>query len=973
MAHFNTYLTLGLLLLTTNHGLNAAYQMEHLGRGLVVVRTDTDTVYLSWRFLGTEPDNTSFNIYRSTEGSVAEKLNDTPITDSTNYVDTDANTEGAYSYSVRATTNGNSQPVSQTYQLPAGTPARQYFDLPLNRPQPTETDLLGNYSYSPNDCSVADLDGDGDYEIIVKWDPSNSHDNSQNNYSGRAYLDAYEFDGTQLWRIDLGINIRSGAHYTQFMVYDFDGDGKAELACKTADGSTSGTGEVIGNANADYRNSGGWILDGPEFLTLFDGETGAILSTVNYVPLRGNVSDWGDDYGNRVDRFLAGVAYLDGERPSLIMCRGYYTRIAIAAWDWRDGQLTQRWVFDTTHSTSGPLAGYRGQGAHSLTVGDVDGDGRDEIVYGSCTIDDDGTGLYTTELGHGDAQHLSDMDPTRPGLEYWMVHETPSAYGDHGSVTHDAATGEILFSENGSNSDIGRGVAADIDPRYVGFEVWSSRCSLHSIDGTQITTARPASMNFLCYWDGDLLREILDHTYISKWNWNTETQDTLLVGDSVNSNNTTKATPNLSADLFGDWREEVIWRHSSNEKLRIYTTTIPTAYRIRTLMHDRQYRLAIAWQNVGYNQPPHPSFYIGPDMAPPLPPEMYTVSASSIPTAGEVRFPDWLEAKGLPRDSDPALDHDQNGTTLYQEYAFESEQPNVPSLEPDSETEALLLNFSAPRTEIDYILEASTDLIAWDPQSTYSATAAPLSFLIQPEIGKKFFRLSAASPLTLNTPPVVQVTSPSANAAILSGTDTALSADASDSDGAVQRVEFILDGLSLGEDWDRPFSLNWTATGQGLHQLRMIATDNMGAVGYSPVVDFSIHLPVPTIYQAEDGTYGPHEWAFESSNSGYEGTGYINSDSNGSFIELSNIDGGSGGAAILGFRYALGASSTRNGRLIINGIEQSISFDTSNNWTTWITLEIPTILLAGETNVIRLETTGEDLANIDSLSVSLAH
>ena len=272
------------------------------------------------------------------------------------------------------------------------------------------------YTYSPNDISVGDLDGDGEYELIVKWDPSNAKDNSQGGFTGNVYIDAYKLDGTQLWRIDLGRNIRAGAHYTQFMVYDLDGDGKAEVACKTADGTIDGTGTVLGDPAADWRNSDGYVLSGPEFLTVFNGQTGATLATASYEVPRGTVSDWGDNYGNRVDRFNATIAYLDGQRPSLVMARGYYTRSVLAAWNWRNGQFTNIWTFDTGHTgTPNPFADYRGQGNHNLSVGDVDGDGKDEIMYGACAIDDDGAGLFTTGWGHGDALHMSDMDPDRPG------------------------------------------------------------------------------------------------------------------------------------------------------------------------------------------------------------------------------------------------------------------------------------------------------------------------------------------------------------------------------------------------------------------------------------------------------------------------------------------------------------------------------------------------------------------------------
>src|SRR5262247_430434 len=615
----------------------AQFQMEDLSRGVVAVRTGAAQAYVGWRLLGTEATaNIGFNVYRSTDGGPAVKLNSSVITSSTNFVDNSATTSQSTRYFVRAVVSGAEQADSKSYTLPANAPTQNYIRVPLQRPAGGTTPTGESYTYSPNDASVGDLDGDGDYEIVLKWDPSNSKDNSQSGYTGNVYLDAYELNGTRLWRIDLGRNIRAGAHYTQFQVYDLDGDGRAEVACKTADGTIDGVGQIIGDANADHRNSACYILQCPEFLTVFDGLTGAALATASYVVPRGNVNNWGDNYGNRVDRFLAGIAYLDGQRPSLIMCRGYYTRTVIAAWNWRDGAFTNIWTFDTGDSgTPNPYAAWRGQGNHQLSIGDVDGDGKDEIMYGACAIDDDGTGLFSTGLGHGDALHMTDMDPDRPGLEVFQPHECPSCYGPNAAEFRDARTGALIFGIQGSG-DIGRGLALDVDPRYRGYEMWASgntggmytaqQSTPNAVlgpRGVQISATRP-SINFGVWWDGDLLRELLDGTVISKWNWLQGNTSNLLADTGIASNNGTKATPALSADILGDWREEVIWRETNNTALRIYTTTIPTESRIYTLMHDRQYREAIAWQNTGYNQPPHPSFFLGDGMAPPPTPNIVT-------------------------------------------------------------------------------------------------------------------------------------------------------------------------------------------------------------------------------------------------------------------------------------------------------------------------------------------------------------
>jgi len=574
--------------------------MEDLDRGLVAVLQKNGKVFLSWRMLGTDPADIGFNVYRGNE-----KINSKPATDSTNYID--SNSSPSSRYSVAPVIGG----VEQAKSEPVSVWGNQYLTIPLQTPP----------GYTPNDASVGDLDGDGQYEIVIKQE-QNPKDNSQSGVTGQLKLEAYELDGTFLWRIDIGVNIREGAHYTQFMVYDFDSDGRAEIACKTADGTTDGLGNVIGSASADYRNGNGYILTGPEYFTIFEGSTGRALVTTDYIVPRGKVADWGDKYGNRVDRFLACVAYLDGVHPSVVMCRGYYTRTVLAAWDFRDGKLKHRWTFDSDKG----YPKYAGQGNHNLSVGDVDGDGKDEIIYGGCVIDDDGTGLYTTGQGHGDAMHFSDMDPTRDGLEVWRCVETKVT----GAAFTDAATGQVIF-EFKNKADVGRACAGDIDPRYLGYEMWASTgCPLYTCKGVQIGSKKPAA-NFMVWWDGDLLREVLNHTTINKWNYLSSTKTNLLSADTYGaaSINGTKGTPALQADILGDWREEVIWRTSDNQSLLLFTTTIPTEHRFYTFMHDPIYRLGIAWQNVAYNQPPHTGFYMGEGMKPQPPANIKIVPAKS--------------------------------------------------------------------------------------------------------------------------------------------------------------------------------------------------------------------------------------------------------------------------------------------------------------------------------------------------------
>lgn len=577
-------------------------QMEQLDRGLISVRSGSGNL-VSWRLLGTETAGVAFNLYRG-----STKVNGSPITGATTYLDSGA--AAGTAYTVRPVVNS----VEQAASAPALQFTNGYLDVPIQTPPGGTTPSGETYTYSANDASVGDLDGDGRYEIVLKWDPSNSKDNSQSGYTGNVYVDAYTLTGSRLWRIDLGRNIRAGAHYTQFQVYDYDGDGDAEVAMKTADGTRSGTGQVIGSSSADYRNSSGYVLSGPEYLTMFDGRTGAALSTVNYDPPRGTVSSWGDSYGNRVDRFLAATAYLDGQRPSLIMARGYYTRAVIAAWDFRNGTLTKRWTFDSNASGNGAAAG---QGNHNLSVADVDNDGRQEIVYGAIAIDDNGRILWATGNGHGDALHVGDLDPSRSGLEVFKVDEDSSKPS---SWMADARTGQILW-QTAPNGDNGRGVSDDIWAGSPGAESWSARVDGMLNTRGQNVGRKPSSMNFLAWWDGDPVRELLDGTKIDKYGTGGETR--LLTGSDVASNNGTKSTPALSGDILGDWREEVIWRTSDSRALRIYSTTTPTTLRLPTLMHDPQYRVSVAWQNTAYNQPPHTGFYLGNGMSIPATPTIY--------------------------------------------------------------------------------------------------------------------------------------------------------------------------------------------------------------------------------------------------------------------------------------------------------------------------------------------------------------
>ena len=616
--------------------------LEHLNRGVVAFR-DGAQVIVSWRTLSADAIGQPFDVFRN-----GQKLNTAPLTKGGSFfIDSQPLTVDA-TYEVR----GGS--CDGSFTLKADTP-NGYLPLKLQKPAAGTTPDGETFTYSANDASVADVDGDGQYEIILKWDPSNAHDNAHDGYTGPTLFDCYRLDGTLLWRIDMGINIRSGAHYVPFIAYDLDGDGKAEFIVKTSDGTRDGLGQIIGDSLADYRHRApenaqnptperewskynkqgrpktGRILTGAEYITVFNGLTGEAMDTKPYIPERGNLKDWGDDYANRSDRMLAAVGYLDGQHASAIFCRGYYTRTVLAAWDWDGRELKQHWVFDTDAPGTGkdgkPLSTYAGQGNHNLRVADVDGDGCDEITYGSMAVDHDGIGLYNTGMGHGDAIHLMAFDPTTDELQVWDCHENRR----DGSDFRKAKTGEIIF-QLPSKSDVGRAMAADIDPENPGVEMWSTDShGIRNIKGDVLYTAmdpddpqhqqhlklgdRYLSVNFGIWWDGDLLRELLDHETVSKYDWQQKTIIDVKHLDGVVFNNGTKSNPCLAADILGDWREEVIARTPDSDELRIFITPIPTDHRINCLMEDIPYRLSTAAQNVGYNQPSEPGFYLGPDKA----------------------------------------------------------------------------------------------------------------------------------------------------------------------------------------------------------------------------------------------------------------------------------------------------------------------------------------------------------------------
>ncbi|HYO08783.1 MAG TPA: hypothetical protein VER17_07400 [Tepidisphaeraceae bacterium] len=738
-----------------------ARPMERLDRGVVAVRQSSTHVFVSWRLLGLDEAGIGFNLYRSTNGAPAVKLNATELLAGTNYLDATADLTKSNAYFVRPVTGPAAARIegaaSSAWPLPANAPVRQHIAIPYQREADDGTIKFGH-------VATGDLDGDGEYDFVVNHsdgapqDPGGSHAAS----TDTVKIEGYRRDGTRLWRIDLGWNVEIGRDYAPMQVYDLDGDGISEIITYTAEGTTDGTGATIGDVNGDgvtdYRDPTrtGRVLSGPCFVSIFSGKTGKELARADWIAI-GNISDWGDTSGNRASRKLLGVAYLDGQRPSVVVCRGVYALMKVQTWNYNGpgaggavGSLSPVWSWSNQGN-----AALQGQGFQNLKVGDVDNDGKDEILHGSICLDDNGSVKYSMGLGHGDQLNFSDMDPDRPGMEVFSIYErvrTP------GIEMHDAATGQILWSKD-VTADTARGNASDVDPRTRGYESWAAAgiTGLFDTKGNLVSSVDPYN-DFDLWWDGDLLREMAtDHSdglHIDEWNYTNGTMRNLL----------TTGAGFLemcgSGDVMGDWREEIFAIYPAANEFRIYTTTIPTAIRTYTLMHDPTYRLSQLVQPQRNITNPQPGFYFGDGMAP------------------------------------------------------------------------------APTPNIFYA------------------------------------------------------------------------------------------GGNAGR---------W--------------------------------------YQAEQAVLGGGNVP-EGTNGGFNGTGYANFSTAGGSAQFNGVDGGSPTAAsratrTIRFRYALGGITARTGKLIVNGLEVPITFPPTGAFTTWNLYAINVPLAAGPNNTIRLESTGQDLANIDELQVDL--
>ena len=542
---------------------------EVLDRGIVAVALGDGRVYLSWRLLDTDPPAVRFNVYRRAADGVERKLTARPIATTTDFIDVTGASAPAAGWRVASVVNGRES---------AATPGDTW----------TETPLAGHRSIKLRDdvrgvdrVGIGDLNGDGAYDFVVKH-PSGSVDPGRQVPSKDTYkIDGYDGKtGAFLWRIDLGWNINHGIWFSPMVVRDLDGDGKAEVCLRTA--------PFAATREQAFDGGRGFVLEGPEYLAVYSGESGREIAKVDWIE-RGKTTDWADHTGNRSSRHMLGVAYLDGKTPSVLVVRGTYGLMKVDAWTFRHGALNKIWRWTNERQ---PFK-YHGQGQHSIKTGDIDGDGFDEILNGSIALDNDGRTLWSTGLGHGDRFYLSDIDPTRPGLEVWYTIEDP--HPQNGVSLWDAKAGTLIFGTSEPNRDnqIANGLAADIDPAHPGMELWGDKF-FFTASGTVLAGPVPPQ-NELVWWDADPLRELHSRGSISKWK-----------GSEIGR---TEGSVQHVADIMGDWREEIVT--FSNGALRIYMTSVPAVDRRVTLMQDPLYRNDVTHRSMGYPHVPMTSYYLG--------------------------------------------------------------------------------------------------------------------------------------------------------------------------------------------------------------------------------------------------------------------------------------------------------------------------------------------------------------------------
>ncbi|SHH54704.1 rhamnogalacturonan lyase family protein [Wenyingzhuangia marina] len=925
---------MSMMLCMNSMNVQAQRYMEKLDSGLIAMRTGTNSVLISWRILGDEyAQNATYNLYREST-LIASNLS------VSNYVDT---TTTDYSYSVAAVIGGTEQALSPATTIRGW----ESFTIPVRS-------INGSYTtHTVNDASVGDLDGDGEYEIVIKRLANDESANSINYH----FLEAYELDGTFMWSINMGPNLIHNQE-VNFLVYDFDNDGKAEIATRTSDGMIDGLGNNIGDRDGDgqinYRSTAAangpflFRVDGPDYISIFDGQTGAEIAWDSYIDLA-PIQQWGlpgmnlSQLGHRSTKCMWAVAYTDGVNPSFVISRGIYERIKLEAWNFRNGTLTKEWAWDS--NPNGQTTAYTGQGNHNLAAGDLDGDGRDEITYGGMAVNEYGVGMYSTGFGHGDAAHLADINPNISGLEFFGAQEYANGSTIPGLAIRNATNGTVQWASY-SSGDIGRCMAADIDPNYYGMEVWGSDGSgLRSCTGQQISTNIPtatgggASYNFGIWWDGDVQREILDKTVIGKWNGSgTDRMATLYNIEPISDNNGSKSNPCLMADILGDWREEVIYRRTDNTGMVVFVSPYSTTQRMYTLMHDPNYRSAIAWQNNTYNQPPNLGFYFGGGMSTPPNPNIQLVEP----------VPNGITLQASADNGVVNLSWSLQGISGIQEVLRDTD--------PNPAGRGRLSYVTNGTTYSDNTVTNGTTYYYWvkvtaTDGNTYNSAAIEATPL-------------SCTPTTIT--PYLQVNGGSWQAA----NDVTINQGSSVKFGPHPTTGGSWAWTGCGSSGS---SREYTVTPTGNCIATATYTNSNGCVSTQ---DFNITVnqtvETITIQENETGFCGV-DGTVDSNNAGYSGSGFANTaNASGNGIDWS-VTVPSTGTYTLRWRYANGGSTDRNGNVMINGnTATSASFPSTGNWTTWAenSNSMVTVTLAAGVNSIRLEaTTSSGLGNIDKLEV----
>jgi rhamnogalacturonan endolyase len=558
----NTILLLILITLIASRNTNGQLPFnEKIDRGVIALTIDGTHAYIGWRFLQTDASGIAFNVYRNEVGSQEFiKVNKEAITESTNFIDEGVKPGMAYRYRVRTVAGGKEQETQGESTI---------FMMTAN--QPFYSMKLKNSSYLKR-AGIGDLDGDGVYDFVIQFPDFNVDPYYMPGYWKRSpepyTLDAYTSKGEFLWHYDMGWSIETGTWYSPYMVYDIDGDGKAEVYAKAGEG--------------DQRELDGHVLKGPEYLVKLDPATGKVIKKTDWLSKDGFLNNY--NYWSR--NFLT-VAYLNGKTPSLVMQRGTYTIIKTMA---LSKDFSKEWYWEST----GEYEKYKGQGQHGIMQGDVDFDGKDELIIGTFALDHDGKPIWYTGLKHNDGGYMADIDPARPGMEIFYGIEARSP--KNGVCLVDAATGEIIWGFDGKTTHVhNQGMVGDIDPDYPGMECYAGEAKggdqyfLYNAQGTRLSDKDMGSLNpRAVWWDADELKELSINENLIKFKG-----DTLLK---------TEGRVVLVADIIGDWREEIVT--SLPGELRIYCTNLPAKSRKVCLMQNRQYRLGAANASMGYFYPP---------------------------------------------------------------------------------------------------------------------------------------------------------------------------------------------------------------------------------------------------------------------------------------------------------------------------------------------------------------------------------